>query len=332
VTNRSRQPAEVHLFRLDEDSGDRLDAYLADRLRLSRSRVVELVGAGLVQVNGVRAARKSQHLRAGDEVEVTVPAAPPTAVVPEPIPIELAYEDEYLVVVDKPGGLVVHPAVGNRNGTLVNALLHRLGGLSSIGEPDRPGIVHRLDKDTSGLMVVARTDEAHGRLTRALARREISRGYLAAAWGHVDEDEFTVDQPIARDPKQRQRMAVVETGRPSLTRFRRLESWRAADLLAVRLHTGRTHQIRVHLRSLGHPVVGDPIYGPRWHKGMLGAGGRWADEFDRRVGRLFLHAARLAFVHPVTGEELSFTSPLPEPLDGAVEWARSAGGASGAGE
>jgi len=328
VTNRGRQPAEVHVFRVDQDPDDRLDAYLADRLRLSRSRVAELVGAGLVHVNG-SPTRKSQHLRAGDEVEVTVPAAPPTAVVPESIPIEVVYEDEHLAVVDKQAGLVVHPAVGNRSGTLVNALLCRLGGLSSLGEPDRPGIVHRLDKDTSGLMVVARTDDAHGGLTQAIARREIRRGYLAAAWGHVEEDEFTVDRPIARDPKQRQRMTVVEGGRPSLTHFRRLEIWRAADLLAVRLHTGRTHQIRVHLRSLGHPVVSDPIYGHRWEKGLIGAGGRWADEFNRRAGRLFLHAARLAFVHPATGEEMSFTSPLPEALQGAAEWARSAGGASG---
>ena len=329
MTNRSRQPAEVHLFRVDEDPDDRLDAYLADRLRLSRSRVAELVGAGLVQLNG-SPTRKSQRLRAGDQVEVTVPAAPPTAIVPESIPVEVVYEDEHLVVVDKQAGLVVHPAVGHRGGTLVNALLHRLGGLSTLGEPDRPGIVHRLDKDTSGLMVVARTDEAHGGLTQAIARREIRRGYLAAAWGHVQEDEFTVDRPIARDPKHRQRMAVVESGRPSLTHFQRLERWRTADLLAVRLHTGRTHQIRVHLRSLGHPVVGDPIYGHRWEKGLVGAGGRWADEFDRRVGRLFLHAARLAFLHPVTGEELSLTSPLPDPLQEAVEWARTAGGRSGA--
>ncbi len=249
---------------------------------------------------------------------------------PEAIPIEIVYEDEHLAVVDKQAGLVVHPAVGHRSGTLVNALLHRLGSLASIGEPDRPGIVHRLDKDTSGLMVVARTDEAHGVLTGAIARREIRRGYLAAAWGHVREDEFAVDQPIARDPKQRQRMAIVESGRPALTHFRRLERWRSADLLAVRLHTGRTHQIRVHLRSLGHPVVGDPVYGHRWEKGLTGAGGRWADELDRRAGRLFLHAARLAFVHPVSGEEMSFNSPLPEPLAGAVEWARSTGGASGA--
>ncbi len=328
MTSRSRSPGEVHLFRVDEDSGDRLDAYLADRLRLSRRRIADLVADGLVRLNG-RSTRKSQRLRPGDEVEVEVPAPRASALTPEDIPVEIVYEDDHLAVVDKPAGLVVHPAAGHRAGTLVNALLYRLGALSGIGSPDRPGIVHRLDKDTSGLMVVARTDDAHGALTRAISARRVRRGYLAAAWGHVREDEFSVDRPIARDPKHRQRMAVVESGRPSLTHFRRLERWRAADLLAVRLHTGRTHQIRVHLRSLGHPVVGDPIYGHRWEKGLIGAGGRWADEFDRRVGRLFLHAARLAFEHPVTGEELNFTSPLPHPLGDAVEWARRAGGSPG---
>jgi 23S rRNA pseudouridine1911/1915/1917 synthase len=330
VTNRSRPTAEVHRFRIDDDPDDRLDAYLADRLRLSRSRAADLISGGLVQVNGA-SARKSRRLRAGDQVQVTVPAPPPTSVAPEPIPVDIVYEDEHLAVVNKRAGMVVHPAAGHRSGTLVNALLHHLGSLSSIGEPFRPGIVHRLDKDTSGLMVVARTDEAHGKLARAIARRDVRRGYLAVAWGHVREDEFIVDRPIARDPKHRQRMAIVETGRPSLTRFRRLERWRSADLLAVRLHTGRTHQIRVHLKSLGHPVVGDPIYGRHWERGMLGAGGRWAEEFDRQVGRLFLHAARLAFVHPVTEKELSFTSPLPEQLQSALEWARGTGTAGRAG-
>jgi 23S rRNA pseudouridine1911/1915/1917 synthase len=329
VTSRSREPAEVHRFRVDEEPDDRLDAHLADRLRLSRSRIAELIGGGLVRVNG-SATRKSRRLRAGDEVEVTVPAAPPASVGPEQIPIEIVYEDDHVAVVDKAAGMVVHPAAGHRTGTLVNALLHRLGSLSSIGEPNRPGIVHRLDKDTSGLMVVARTDDAHRRLARAISRREVRRGYLAAAWGHVAEDEFTVDAPISRDPKHRQRMAVVASKRPSVTHFRRLECWRAADLLAVRLHTGRTHQIRVHLRSLGHPVVGDPIYGPHWERGLIGAGGRWAQELDRRTGRLFLHAARLSFVHPATQSEMSFTSPLPERLQAAVDWAGLTKGAGGA--
>jgi len=325
VTNRSRGSAEVHRFRVDDDPDDRLDAYLADRLRLSRSRIAELVADGKVLVDG-RPTRKSHRPRKGEEVTVTVPPPPATAIVPEALPLEVVYEDEHLAVVDKRAGVVVHPAAGHHGGTLVNALLYHLGSLSSIGEPTRPGIVHRLDKDTSGLMVVARSDVAHRRLSRAIARREVRRGYIAASWGHVGEDEFAVDAPIARDPARRQRMAVVEGGRPARTLFRRLERWPAADLLAVRLHTGRTHQIRVHLRHLGHPIVGDPIYGVRWSLGMTGAGGRWAEEFERRSGRLFLHAARLGFTHPVTHAPLAFTSELPEPLAAALAWARGTEG------
>ena len=321
MRNRSQEPVEVHRFRIEEELDDRLDAYLADRLRLSRSRIAELIDTGHVRVND-SPVRKSRRTRLGDRVEVRIPPSPPTAVSPEPISVEIVYEDDDFVVVNKSAGIVVHPGVGHRSGTLVNGLLHRLGSLSTIGEPDRPGIVHRLDKDTSGLMVVARQDEAHRMLARAISSREVQRGYVAAVWGHVESDEFTVNRPIARDPNIRQRMAVVEGGRPSVTHVRRLEHWRSADLLAVRLQTGRTHQIRVHLRALGHPVVGDPLYGHGWERGLLGAGGRWAAEFNRRAGRLFLHAARLSFDHPSTGEVMSFTSPLPDTLFAAVEWAR----------
>jgi 23S rRNA pseudouridine1911/1915/1917 synthase len=321
VGSRSQSAIEVHRFRIDEDLSDRLDAFLADRFRLSRSRVAELIDQGWVTVDGV-AARKSRRPRQGEVVEVRIPDSPPPGVDPEPIPLDIVYEDEELAVVDKPAGLVVHPGAGRRSGTLVNALLHRFGTLSPIGSPLRPGIVHRLDRDTSGLMVVARSEAAHASLSADLAARRIRRGYLAAAWGHLRSDRLRIDRPIGRDPVSRQRMAVVESGRPALTHVRRLESWRSADLLAVRLHTGRTHQIRVHLLSLGHPIVGDPVYGPNWERGLLGAGGRWATELRRRSGRLFLHAARLSFVHPVTGEELTFTSALPEPLHSAVEWAR----------
>jgi 23S rRNA pseudouridine1911/1915/1917 synthase len=321
ATNRSPESPDVHQFRMDDDVDDRLDAYLADRFRLSRSRVAELIEQGLVTVDGA-AARKSRRLRRGESVEVQIPPLPLPELAPEPIPIDIVYEDEHLAVVDKPAGLVVHPGAGHRTGTLVNALLHRLGSLSSIGLPLRPGIVHRLDRDTSGLMVVARTDEAHAGLVTALAAREVRRGYVAAAWGHLQEDRVTVDRPIGRDPKHRQRMAVVEAGRPARTHVRRLESWRAADLLAVRLHTGRTHQIRVHLLSVGHPIVGDPVYGVGWERGLVGAGSRWAQEFSRRCTRMFLHAARLSFQHPTTGDDLTFTSPLPGPLLSSLEWAR----------
>lgn len=321
----SGQPSPERIrIDVDADLEDRIDAVLSTRTRLSRSRIAALIKSGAVEVNGKRV-RKSYRPRAGDTIDVAIPPSPPVELLPEDIPIDIVYEDEHLVVVDKPAGLVVHPATGHPSGTLVNALLARLGSLSSIGLPNRPGIVHRLDRDTSGLLVVARRDEAHQSLSAALSRRQVGRGYLAATWGRLEPEEMTIDRPIARDPTERKRMAVVEDGRPSVTHIRRLERWPAADLLAVRLETGRTHQIRVHLRHSGHPVVGDPIYGPGWERGMSGAGGAWATELARRTGRLFLHAARLSFKHPTSGEQLTFTSPLPEPLAGAVEWARGSG-------
>lgn len=319
---RSGQAPELHRLDIEEDWDDRLDVCLADRLRLSRSRIAALIGAGNVRVNG-SPARKSYRPVRGDRIEVTVPPAPEATLEAQDIPLSVVYEDDALIVVDKPAGLVVHPAPGHVDGTLVNALLFRVGRLSSIGLPSRPGIVHRIDRDTSGLLVVARDDETHRRLARDLARRRVRRGYLAATWGHLQEERSSIALPIGRDPRDRKRMAVVEGGREALTHLRRLERWRSADLVAVRLDTGRTHQIRVHLKALGHPVVGDPIYAPGWERGMSGAGGRWAEELYRRCGRLFLHAARLSFRHPLSGESLAFTSPLPETLRAAVEWARS---------
>ncbi len=306
---------------VEASSDERLDRWLADRLELSRTQVAALIGDGAVRVNGEPVA-KSHRPRAGDIVEAEIPAARPVTLEPEDLPIRLVHEDEHLVVVDKPAGMVVHPAPGHPRGTLVNALLARVGDLSSVGLPYRPGIVHRLDKDTSGLLVVARTDAAHRALSRDLARRQVKRGYLAAAWGHLDAEERTVDLPLGRDPRNRRLRAVVEGGRPAVTHVRRLERWTSADLVAIKLETGRTHQIRVHFKAIGHPVVGDPLYAPGWERGFIGAGGRWAEDLARRAGRMFLHAARLAFRHPITGEALSFTSALPEPLLSARSWAR----------
>jgi 23S rRNA pseudouridine1911/1915/1917 synthase len=324
--NRSENPPEPDRIRLkvDFDSPERLDAWLSDRLDLSRSRVAALVAEGRVRV-GAEAARKSYRPRAGDVVDIDLPSPAPTTLAAESIPVSIVYEDECLLVVEKPSGLVVHPAPGHPSGTLVNALLSRCDRLSSIGLPFRPGIVHRLDRDTSGLMVVAKEDSAHRALAADIAARRVGRGYLSMSWGHLPEERFSVDRPIGRHPKDRKRMAVVETGRRALTHVRRLERFAAADLLALRLQTGRTHQIRVHLLELGHPIVRDPVYGSGWERGMTGAGGRWADELARRSARLFLHAARLSFVHPVSGERLTFTSPLPEPLSSALSWARKTG-------
>ncbi|MEJ2484055.1 MAG: RluA family pseudouridine synthase [Gemmatimonadota bacterium] len=269
--------------------------------------------------------RKSYRPRAGDRIEIDIPPPARTSLAAESIPVSILYEDAHLLVVDKPSGLVVHPAPGHPSGTLVNALLFQTDRLSSIGLPFRPGIVHRLDRDTSGLMIVAKEDAAHQSLAADIAARKVGRGYLSMSWGHLPEERFRVDRPIGRHPKDRKRMAVVETGRRALTHVRRLERFAAADLLALRLQTGRTHQIRVHLLEVGHPIVGDPVYGSDWERGITGAAGRWACELGRRSGRLFLHSARLSFDHPVSGERMTFTSPLPEPLSTALAWARKTG-------
>ena len=317
------KPETVRLS-VESDSDRRLDTWLSERLPLSRSQIATLVDEGRVRLSGA-AARKSYRPRAGDRIEVEIPPPVPISLVPQPIPVPVVFEDEFLLVVDKPSGLVVHPAPGHPSGTLVNALLAVTDRLSTVGAPLRPGIVHRLDRDTSGLMVVAKQDEAHRVLAAAIAARQIGRGYLAMTWGSLVADRLTVDRPVGRHPKDRKRMAVIDGGRRAITHIRRLERFAAAELIALRLHTGRTHQIRVHMLELGHPVVSDPVYGQGWERGITGAAGRWAVELSRRAPRLFLHAARLSFVHPASGERLNFTSPLPEPLSGAVNWARATG-------
>lgn len=310
--------------RLEADSaadGERMDAWVADQLpSLSRSRVAQLIAEDRVRLNG-SPAKKSERLAPGDVVEVEIPDPEPSDVEPEAIPLDIVYEDEDVAVVNKPAGLVVHPAPGHRTGTLVNALLHHVDDLSGIGGVKRPGIVHRLDKDTSGLLIVAKHDQAHRGLSAALKRRDIHRIYLAASWGHLDEDRVTVDAPVGRSHRNRKRMAVVPDGRRAVTHFRRLQRWEAADLLEAELESGRTHQIRVHLAYSGHPVVGDELYGAGGAKGISGPGHSWARELERRVPRQFLHAHRLVFRHPISGAEMRFEAPLPEPLAAAAAWA-----------
>jgi 23S rRNA pseudouridine1911/1915/1917 synthase len=240
----------------------------------------------------------------------------------EDIPLQVVFEDQHLIVINKAAGMVVHPAPGHRTGTLVNALLWHVRDLSGVGGRLRPGIVHRLDRDTSGLLVVAKSDAAHHGLAESLKKRRMKRLYVAAAWGHLSESPITIDAPIARDRKDRKRMAVSAEGRPAITRARVRERWQRVDLLDVALKTGRTHQIRVHLAHLGHPVVADPIYGVGWEKGMGGPGRLWAMELSRRAPRLFLHAAELAFDHPVRGERLRFFADLPQDLASVAAWAR----------
>lgn len=306
-----------------ESGGERVDAFIAAHLpSLSRSRAAALIEQGRVKLNE-RVPRKSEKVAAGDIVHVVVPAPRETTVAAEDIALNIVYQDADLIVVDKPAGLVVHPAPGNYTGTLVNALLHHIPDLSGIGGVTRPGIVHRLDKDTSGLMLVAKNDDAHRAISAALKKREIKRRYLTAAWGHLAEDELTVEAPIGRSPHDRKKMTVTESGRPARTRFRRLERWKAADLLLAELQTGRTHQIRVHLLSIGHPVVGDELYAPEGERGLSGSSAGWARTLARQVHRQFLHATELAFRHPRTNEVLRFRSELPADLKPAADWARN---------
>jgi 23S rRNA pseudouridine1911/1915/1917 synthase len=260
-----------------------------------------------VLVDG-RREKASYRTEPGQIVRVEIPVVEKRAISGEDIPVSIVYEDEALLVVDKPAGMVVHPAPGNWTGTLVNALLGRGGALSSEGKPERAGMVHRLDKETSGLLVVAKTDRAHRLLSAAIAARRVVRRYAVMTWGHVTSDAFTIDKPIARDPRDRKRMAIVNKGRPAKTDLIRLARFDAGDLLRAHLHSGRTHQIRVHLASIGHPVMGDDVYG--------GGGGRRVAGLPPK--RHFLHAAWLAFNHPVTGKPLDFRSPLPEDLSRAL--------------
>jgi 23S rRNA pseudouridine1911/1915/1917 synthase len=306
---------------VEEGEEGRLDRFVSDRLELSRTRVQALLADGRVQVEG-RPARKSEAVQPGMRIQVVVPPAAAVDIPAEDLPLAIVFEDEDLVVVNKAAGMVVHPAPGHRTGTMVNALLWHVRDLSGVGGRLRPGIVHRLDRDTSGLIVAAKNDTAHQRLADALRKRKVKRIYLAAAWGHLAESPLTIDAPIARDRKDRKRMAVSTAGRAAFTRVRIRERWERADLLDVALRTGRTHQIRVHLAHVGHPVVGDPVYGSGWERGMGGPGRPWALELARRTPRLFLHAAELAFEHPRTGHTMSFHAPLPPDLANVAAWAR----------
>ena len=295
--------ATHHEFVVEADPGVRLDLLVASRLGISRNQSATLIATKLVTVNG-RVERASYRSNRGDRIAVDVPAPASRDIVGEQIPLQIVYEDDEIVVVDKAAGMVVHPAPGNWTGTLVNALVGRGNELAESGDSDRAGIVHRLDKDTSGLLLVAKTDRAHRILSRAIAERRVVRRYATLAWGHLDGDRLTVDRPIARDPRDRKRMAIVSSGRLAKTDFLRLARFDATDLLRAHLHTGRTHQIRVHLSSVGHPVVGDDTYG--------GGGGRRLMALPPR--RHFLHAAWLRFRHPLSGVAMDLRAPLPEDL------------------
>ena len=284
---------------------ERLDRVVAMATGLSRSKAAELVAGGDVEVNGEPVLVRSHRLAVGDVVDIDLADRVDSAPLePDPsVPVEVVHADEDVIVVDKSAGVVVHPGAGHATGTLVHGLLARFPELAGVGEPDRPGIVHRLDRDTSGLLMVARTPAAHADLVAQLAARTVDRRYQALAWGHLEHRAGRIDGPIGRSRRHRTRMAVTAEGRPAITDYRVLaEPSEPVDVtrLELRLHTGRTHQIRVHLRSIGHPVVGDELYG----------GVR--QSFD--VPRLFLHAELLGFDHPRTGAHLELRSPLPADL------------------
>jgi 23S rRNA pseudouridine1911/1915/1917 synthase len=295
----------------DDDAGTRLDAFVASRAGITRAAAAKLIADGAVLVEGAPAA-KSARVERGRRVTVSFPARP--AVIPsaEEIAVPIVYEDESLIVVSKPAGLVVHPAPGHESGTLVNALLARAGATPAGGDRQRPGIVHRLDAGTSGLMIVAKDDATHAALTEALAARAISRTYLALVEGVPDTETATIDAPIGRSPRDRKKMAVVAGGRPAVTEVAILETHADTALVEARPITGRTHQIRVHLRAAGHAVAGDRVYGRK--RSLAAALG---------LDRPFLHAARLSFEHPSTGARVELSDPLPADLAGALERARA---------
>ena len=275
----------------------RLDVLVSELCAVTRSQTAKWIGAGLCAVGGAIATKAGAAVRAGEPITVDVPAPVALAVEKQAIPITFLYQDQDIAVVDKPCGMVVHPAAGNPDGTLVNALLYHVTDLSGVGGVKRPGIVHRLDKDTSGVILIAKNDAAHVSLSAQLKARTMEKHYLAVVEGNMKAPSGTIDKPLARSDKDRKKMAVVPDGRPSVTEWTLVEALRGASLLDVHILTGRTHQIRVHMQSIGHPVAGDPLYGLR--QGVA-------------APRLMLHAHTLAFDHPRSGERITVTAPVPE--------------------
>lgn len=303
--------AYYSLLATQQEAGERLDRTIAGRFDdISRSFAESLIKVGAVTVNGVATLKPSHKLKVGDHVEIAVPPPQPSGLIAENIPLDVVYEDADLLVVNKPSGMVVHPAPGHPGGTLVNALLAHVPEMElNMGDEARPGIVHRLDKDTSGLIVVAKNRAAHDKLARQMSGRTMLKEYVAVVAGRPKPDAGVIDAPIARNPRDRQRMAVVAGGRAARTRYAIERELGKYTMLRVTLETGRTHQIRVHTASIGHPVLGDPVYGKRTLKDAASLG----------LTRQFLHARKLGFTLPSTGEWREFESGLPVDLRGALE-------------
>ncbi len=301
-------------FQVLATSTERLDRFLADQLSISRTQSARLIASGAVQVNKEKP-RASRCLSHGDLLSVRLQdlaGRPVRTIAAYDHPLDVVFEDDALMVLNKPAGLVVHPAPGHWDDTLLNALAARGTRLAGSGG-GRPGIVHRLDKDTSGLMVLAKTDVAHRKLSRALSNRHVERIYAALCWGHID-DPVEVDAPIGRHPKDRKRMAVLATGRNAATRVEPVARFDVCDLVRVKLATGRTHQIRVHLSHIGHPVVGDLVYGGGGHRRVTGSQRPRGVALEKAAPRQALHAAELRFDHPITGESCRFRADWPQDL------------------
>lgn len=319
-----KQEKNRYVFLVDEaDEGERIDAFLSGQIpELSRSRIQKSIRAGELTVDGRSAAKPSRKVSEGERVELVFSPPRPLEIEPEEIPLDILFEDDSLLVVDKPAGMVVHPSPGHERGTLVHALLAHCSNLSGIGGVQRPGIVHRLDAGTSGLLVVAKSDEAHISLSRQLMERRVRRIYYAFAWGELESETGEISLPIGRSPRDRKKMAVVsEGGREAVTTYYVLDTFGPFQYIKLRLGTGRTHQIRVHLSHSGHPVLGDPVYGGRKiRKGALAKSeidlaGKALSLIDRQA----LHAGELSFTHPMSGEEVRFEAALPADMRSVLD-------------
>lgn len=291
----------------ESEKGERIDICLAKRTGLTRSRIQRLINEGYILVND-KQVKQNYRLKGNEAIRINLPAEEPEGLIPEPIPIDILYKDDYIAVVNKPSNMVVYPAAGHRRGTLMNALAYHLDKFATIGTPLRPGVVHRLDKDTSGVMVIATNDRAYYDLVEQFRKRTITRRYIALVYGSLKDDEGEIAKPIGRSESNRKKMSTVtRRGKEAVTRWRVLRRFNHATLIEVRLGTGRTHQIRVHFSYIGHPVLGDRTYGRKTELFV----GKKRVAFPRQM----LHAETLGFRHPVTGEYMEFTSPIPEDME-----------------
>ena len=302
---------------MPEAAGTRLDHFLAAKFPdLSRSRIKRLIEEGSLSKGETILAKCSLKLRGGESFELTIPEAEPLEAIPEELPLSVLFEDKDIIVIDKKAGMVVHPAAGHSRGTLVNALLFHCKDLSGIGGKLRPGIVHRVDKDTSGVMIVTKNDEAHHKLAGQFKTHSISRRYKALVFGAM-EQEGTVDLPLGRHPRHRKKIAIVNGGRRAVTHWTVLRAYRGVTFVELELETGRTHQIRVHLSNMGHPVIGDPLYGNP--KRAVEIASTSVRKRIKALDRQALHAFHLAFRHPRTGKAMEFESPLPGDMQGIID-------------